>query len=178
MSICPSSHHQERKGGRPHRFFISFKAYQIPSGAMEPALLVGDYFVSDVRFFRHHKPQRGDIVIFLYPPDRTKDFVMRVIALEGETIEVRDKLVYVNGRKTNDPWGCHVEPDTLDQSISRRDNMAPVRIPEGSLFVLGDNRDRSFDSRFWGVVRVRDVIAKPLYVYWAKDRSRIGLSIR
>ena len=102
MLLCPSSHHQERKGGRPHRFFISFKAYQIPSGAMEPALLVGDYFVSDVRFFRHHKPQRGDIVIFLYPPDRTKDFV----------------------------------------------------------------------------VRVRDVIAKPLYVYWAKDRSRIGMSIR
>jgi signal peptidase I len=156
----------------------SFRPYRIPSASMEPALLAGDCLTSDVRFYRRHKPQRGDIVIFIYPGDRTKDFIKRVIAVEEETVEVRDKRVYINGREADDPWGCHVEPTTLGKALSPRDNMAPVRIPKDSIFVLGDNRDRSLDSRFWGPIRVSDVKGKPLYIYWAKDKDRIGMIIK
>ena len=145
---------------------------------MEPTRLVGDCLVSDVRYYRPHKPQRGDIVIFTYPLDRTKELIRRVIAVEGGSVEIRDQQVYIDGRKIEDRWAAHGESTAMASDFSSDDNMAPVRVPSGFIFVLGDNRDRGLDSRSWGPVDVRDIIAKPLYVYWAKDRSRIGAGIR
>ena len=156
----------------------NFKAYTIGSSGMKPALLVGDHLGCDVTYWRAHKPQRGDLVIFINPEDRTNDLLKRVIAVEGETIEIRDKRVYIDGQKIEDPWGVHLESTIIAAHVLPRDNMAPVRIPEDSVFVLGDNRDRSLDSRFWGPVDMRDLTGRPLYIYWAKDRHRIGMSLK
>jgi signal peptidase I len=152
-----------------------FKTYKISSFTMEPSLLVGDYLMCDLRYYRSHNPQRGDLVVFLYPKDKTKVFVRRVIAVEGESVDIRNKVVYVNGQKIEDPWGQHLESGFIAADLSPRDNTPPIRVPDGSVFVLGDNRNRSLDSRFFGPVSVKDIKAKPLYLYWAKDWSRIGM---
>jgi signal peptidase I len=157
---------------------IGFRSYSIPSSTMEPTLLVGDYLVSDPRYYRSHKPQRGDVVIFTYPLDRTKVLIRRVIALEGESIEIRDKQIYVDGRKIEDRFAARRESTAMASDFSPDDSMGPVLIPSGFVFVLGDNKALGLDSRSWGPLDVRDTIAKPLYVYWAKDKSRIGTDIR
>jgi signal peptidase I len=101
-----------------------------------------------------------------------------VIAVEGETIEIRDKVVYIDGQEIEDPWGLRMESMIIPGYLSQRDTIPPLRIPAKSVFVLGDNRDRSLDSRFFGPVKVEDIRAKALYIYWAKDWNRIGMSVK
>lgn len=139
---------------------------------MEPALLVGDHFIADMKIYKSEKPKRGDIVIFEYPKDPSKVFVKRVIATEGEKIEIIRNRIYINDQLIDDPWGHFARPG------SSIEDFAPVRAPEGSLFVLGDNRDNSQDSRFWGFVDIKKVEGKPLYLYWAKNKARIGMEIK
>jgi signal peptidase I len=104
-----------------------------------------------------------------------------VIGLEGETIEIRNKTVYLDGLPLADPWGRH--SDTLAFSgdnplLLSRDNLAPLKIPASTVFVLGDNRGNSYDSRFFGPVPLANLQGRLLYVYWAVDKSRIGKSLR
>jgi signal peptidase I len=172
------------------------QAFKIPSGSMEDTLLIGDHLLVnkfiyglqvpgiDGRLLTIREPQRGDIVVFEFPEDHDKsfwkrrDFIKRVIGLPGDTIEVRDKKVYVNGQ-------LHVVPEAVfkDGTLvpGGRDNMPAVKVPAGHYFMMGDNRDRSYDSRFWGFVSNEEIKGLAFIKYWSWDSdslrprwSRIG----
>lgn len=158
------------------------QAFKIPSGSMIQTLLIGDHllvnkFIYGVRnplnqglWIKGERPKQGDVIVFIYPVDPSKDFIKRVIGTEGDTIEIINKKVYVNGNIFPDPPGVqHTDPRILPGSVSPRDNMGPIVIPKNSLFVMGDNRDQSYDSRFWGFVPVKDVRGKALIIYWSWD---------
>lgn len=178
------------------RTFI-VQAFKIPSGSMKPTLLVGDHllvnkFVYGVKipFIRTtlipvSDPQRDDVVVFIYPEDRSKDFIKRVIAVAGDTIEIRNKKIFINGKPYRDVHGVNVDDFIVPGSVQPRDNFGPVTVPPGKIFVMGDNRDQSYDSRFWGFVDLKDVLGKAFIIYWSWDREqrevrwdRIGKVIR
>lgn len=171
-------------------FFIRtfvIQAYKIPSGSMKPTLQIGDHIL--VTKFNYGvklplirstvipvgAPRRGDIVVFIYPEDPSKDFIKRLIGLPGDTIEVRDKKILVNGLPWKDAHGVNVDSLIIPGSVQPRDNFGPVKVPEGSLFVMGDNRDESYDSRFWGFVPMKDVLGKALIIYWSWNREEYGV---
>ena len=113
-------------------------------------------------------PKRGDILVFIYPEDRSKDFIKRLIGLPGDSIEIRDKKILLNGLPLNDTHGVHV--DSLDHSgldPAQGQFRSQSRSPPDSIFVMGDNRDESYDSRFWGFVKMQDVLGKALIIYWS-----------
>jgi signal peptidase I len=111
------------------------------------------------------QPNRGDVIVFVYPKDPSKDFIKRVVGTPGDTIEIRHKQVYVNGEKENNP---HVKFDEGDREVlGPRDNYGPITVPPHQLFVMGDNRDRSHDSRFWGFVDIGEVKGKAFLIYWS-----------
>ncbi|MBU1149522.1 MAG: signal peptidase I [Proteobacteria bacterium] len=174
------------------RTFV-IQAYKIPSGSMKPTLLIGDHILVSkfnygikLPFLRTTlipvgAPQRGDIVVFIYPEDRSKDFIKRLIGVPGDTIEIRNKKIFINGLPYSDKHGVYVDNFIIPGAVQPRDNFGPVTVPEGSLFVMGDNRDESYDSRFWGFVSNKDVLGKALIIYWSWNReehwirwSRIG----
>ncbi|MEA3240023.1 MAG: signal peptidase I [Pseudomonadota bacterium] len=160
------------------RAFI-VQAFKIPSGSMEPTLLIGDHLLvnkfkygvhipfTEIKFFDYHKPQRGDIIVFTYPVDQSKDFIKRVIGLPGETIEIRKKKIYINNKLFAGSYGTYRDPDTVTKVP--RDNFGPVVVPENHVFVMGDNRDRSYDSRFWGFVEHGKIKGKAWIIYWSWD---------
>lgn len=145
------------------------EAFKIPSGSMMPTLLPGDHLITDRQYTRNAKPQRGDVIVFRYPPDPRKNFIKRVIAAEGDTVEIVDKRVRLNGALIDEPYALHTDHAVLGLAEGRRDNIPPLTVPEGKYFVLGDNRDDSHDSRYWGFVDSKDIKAKALYIYWSWD---------
>ncbi len=163
------------------------QAFKIPSGSMEPTLLVGDYLMvnkfiygiripyTDVKFFQFKKPQRGDIIVFIFPRDPSKDFIKRVIGTEGEKVEIIHNKIYLNDRLIDDPWGHFVKDDFPRKFLLRMENFGPVVVPKDSLFVLGDNRDNSEDSRFWGFVNVNAVLGKAFIIYFSWDGNTENL---
>ena len=156
---------------------IPIKAYRIPSSNMSPALTIGDHIIVNKNAFEKQSPTRGDIAVFQYPADISKDFIDRVIGLPGEILEIRDKKVFVNKRLLEEPYVRHIDFHYGQSHKKPRDNLGPITVPEGSFFVMGDNRDASFDSRFWGFVDVSHLKGKALYIYWFKNPSRIGMII-
>ena len=152
---------------------LRFSAYKMPTGSMEPTLSIGDYLIVDFKYFKKNEPQTGDLVILQYPKDPTKVFIKRVIALEGEKIEIKDKQVYINDEAIQESY-------KVLKSISYdavRDNFGPELVPSDHCFVMGDNRDNSYDSRYWGFLPIKNIKGKPLYIYWAKNKKRIGKKI-
>ncbi len=155
------------------------QAFKIPSGSMKPTLQIGDHilvnkFIYGVKIpyiqktlIPINEPEREDIVVFLFPQDRTKDFIKRVIGVGGDVIEIRNKKIFLNGSPCSDIHGAHTDNLILPSSIQPRDNMGPVKVPVGSIFVMGDNRDQSYDSRFWGFVKLKDVMGKAFIIYWS-----------
>jgi len=150
---------------------LRFRAYRMLTGSMEPTLSVGDYIIADFKYFKKNELRGGDLAILQYPKDPTKLFVKRVIALEGEKIDIKDKQVYVNDEAITESYKVH---KGIDMGEVWRDNFEAVVVPSGHCFVLGDNRDNSMDSRAWGSVPMSSLKGKPLYIYWAKDKKRIG----
>jgi signal peptidase I len=166
------------------------QAFKIPSGSMEDTLLIGDHLLvskfvygmqipfTEKRILRFKDPQQGDVIVFEFPEDRDKsyfskrDFIKRVVGVPGDVVEVRDKQVYVNGVKYELPQAIHKEADTMPAEYGPRDFMKPVTVPAGSYFVMGDNRDRSYDSRFWGVVTEPEIKGKAFIKYWSWDSER------
>ena len=158
------------------RAFI-VQAFKIPSSSMEPTLLVGDHLLvnkfiygiripyTDVKLFQYKKPGRGDIIVFIFPKDRSKDFIKRVIGTEGEKVTIVHNKIYINDKLIDDPWGHFT---LFRPSI---EDYGPVRVPENSLFVMGDNRDNSQDSRFWGFVKLNEVKGKALVIYFSWDSN-------
>jgi signal peptidase I len=171
---------------------FAVQAFKIPTGSMEPNLLIGDHLLVNKLVYSPSlgpledallgkRPiQRGHVVVFKFPEDPTRDFIKRVIGLPGETIEVRDKLVLVNGRPLEEPYAHFIEaplrPDDpefgLRSGDSIRDNWGPETVPPGQLFVMGDNRDNSRDSRYWRYLPVDQVKGRALLVYWSYEATR------
>lgn len=151
-----------------------FRPYRMPAESMRPTLLIGDYFLADVTA-PARVPERGKLVVFRFPLDRGKDFIMRILAVAGDTLEIRDKVVYVNGAALDEPYVMRTDPIVRPATETPRDNFAPAAIPEGGVFVLGDFRDNSNDSRYWGALPVEDIIGVPRQIYWSwdEDASRI-----
>jgi len=156
------------------------QAFKIPSGSMLPTLQIGDHLLVNKllygiripflgkRVIQVFQPERDDIIVFVFPEDRSKDFIKRVKAVAGETIEVRNKVVYVNGKRLEDPYAFYA-PNAQLIANSPRDNFGPLVVPEGEVFVMGDNRDHSHDSRFWGTVPIDDILGKAFILYWSWD---------
>jgi len=114
------------------------------------------------------KPQRGDIIVFRFPEDEEKDFIKRIVGGPGDTVQIRNKVVIVNGQPLDDKaFTQRIDPGIIDSTVNPRDNFGPVTVPEGSYFVMGDNRDQSLDSRFWGYVREEKIRGKAFRIYWS-----------
>ena len=160
-------------------YFI--QAFKIPSGSMIPTLLIGDHILvnkfiygttlplSDRRVLVFRKPEKGDIIVFKYPEDRTRDFIKRVIAIEGDVIESKNKVIYVNGKAVDEPYAQHTDTSLRPGGIEPRDNFGPHIVPKEKYFMMGDNRDQSYDSRYWGYVDIRDIRGEALIMYWSWD---------
>jgi len=159
------------------------QAFKIPSGSMKPTLQIGDHLLVNkftygikIPFTRKtlipmNAPKRKDIVVFIYPIERTKDFIKRVVGIAGDTIEIKDKKIYLNGSRYNDGHGVYTDRILFPASIQPRDNFGPVTVPAGHIFVMGDNRDQSYDSRFWGFVDLKDVLGRAFIIYWSWDKT-------
>lgn len=159
------------------------QAFKIPSGSMEDTLAVGDHILvnkfiygtripfTDKKFLAIRDPRRGDVIVFEYPEDPSKDFIKRVVGTPGDEVEVRNKKVYINGEPFENPHEVHKEKDVVPREQNPRDNFGPIKVPENSLFVMGDNRDRSYDSRFWGYVTYEKIKGLAFIKYWSWDRE-------
>lgn len=150
------------------------KAYKIPSGSMEPTILIGDHILVDRRMPARN-PSRGDIIVFEYPKDETKDFIKRVEAVGGDTVEIRNKELYVNDKLVKESYVVHRESETIPASQNERDNFGPVTVPKGEYFVMGDNRDRAYDSRFWGFVDKSKIKGTARQIYWSWDSKAFAV---
>ena len=161
-----------------------FQAFEVPSSSMEKNVLTGDRLLVNkfllapagrpfARLLPSRGVQRGDIVVFRFPPDPRRDFLKRVIGLPGESVAIRNKRVFVDGRLLNEPYAFHsddrVWPDdpSIPEDGRRRDQLAPTTVAPDSYFVMGDNRDDSNDSRYWGVVPAGHIEGRALFVYWS-----------
>ena len=147
------------------------QAFKIPTGFMKPTLLAGDHIFVDKLPKSIDKIERGDIIVFSFPPNPSTDYLKRVVGLPGDLIQIKDKKVYVNKDLLKEDYVIHTEKKTIPEGVMPRDNSGPIRVPDVSLFVLGDNRDASFDSRFWGVVDLRTVKGKVTRIYWSWDKE-------
>ena len=161
---------------------FAVQAFTIPSGSMMDTLLIGDYILvnkflygAEVPFLGTHlpgirAPERGDIIVFKYPNDETRDFIKRIIAVGGDSIQVRDNRVWLNGTLLDEPY---VKPGSFRDTIATSTHCGylygcePLRVPAGSYFVMGDNRDNSQDSRYWGFVRREKIRGKAFLIYWS-----------
>ena len=160
------------------RTFV-IQAFRIPSESMCDTLLVGDFlFVSKLDYgakipFTHlrlpglHAPRRGEVIVFQWPEDPSKDFIKRCIATGGQTVEVRHKQVYVDGVRQTEPYVKHTIASEDPAGYTPRDNYSPPTVPPGELFMMGDNRDNSNDSRFWGTVPMDLVKGRALFIYFS-----------
>jgi signal peptidase I len=168
------------------RSFV-IQAFKIPSGSMIPTLLIGDHILVnkfiygisfpfiDKKFLVFRNPQRGDVIVFKYPEDPSRDFIKRVIAKEGDTVEVKNKMLYLNGSPQNEKYIQHTESDLMDKGLGPRDIFGPVTVPKDKLFVMGDNRDHSLDSRFWGFVDLTQVRGEAIIKYWSWDSDNTSV---
>ncbi|MBI4484256.1 MAG: signal peptidase I [Acidobacteria bacterium] len=152
----------------------------VPTPSMEPTILVGDRLIVDKLtlragfmgngyIFPAHRIQRGDILVFRYPRDPEVLYVKRAIGLPGETLQVIDKDVYINGKKLDEPYKHHQDHSVYGGGAYGRDNFGPITLPDDAYFMMGDNRDNSADSRYWGYLDRNFILGKPLVVFWSYD---------
>lgn len=177
------------------RTFI-VQAFKIPSGSMKPTLLVGDHllvnkFIYGIKvpyldriIIPIKNPQRGDVIVFKYPKDESKDFIKRVIGIEGDVIEIKNKRLYINGEEITSEYVGVFDDDNYSKAVEEteflgnvkhriwdrengHDDFGPITVPEDSVFTMGDNRDNSEDSRYWGFVTLNKIKGKALIIYWS-----------
>ncbi len=170
------------------RTFI-VQAFKIPSGSMLPTLQIGDHilvnkFIYGVKvpftgsvLIPIKDPQTNDIIVFKYPEDPKLDYIKRVIGVAGDTVAIRNKKIFINDQPFEDTYGVHRDVNVLSAAIGPRDNFGPVTVPPGKLLVMGDNRDNSYDGRFWGFVDLDAVRGKAFFIYWSWDVQKPLLSI-
>ncbi len=163
------------------------QAFKIPSGSMKQTLQIGDHilvnkFIYGVKMPFVDKvvipvkdPRRGEIVVFKFPEDPDKDFIKRVVGVAGDEIKIHNKKVFVNGKPLNHDFGIYVDPRIFPPSAEPRDNFGPITVPPNALFVMGDNRDQSYDSRYWGFVDLSAVKGKAFIIYWSWDKENFSV---
>ena len=151
------------------RGFI-YKPFKIPTGAMQPTLIPGDHIICN-KTVSGEDVKRGDVIVFYYPGDKRKLFTFRVTALPGESVEVKQDKLFINGE--------YIEEDYISLTDKKTDShledFGPVSVPDNAIFVLGDNRNNSFDSRYWGFVDFEDVIGEITHIYWSQDKVSYGV---
>jgi signal peptidase I len=177
------------------RTFV-IQAFKIPSGSMMDTLLIGDHLIVSkfsygiqiprpamIKVFGVTVPffdtrlvnawgdiEHGDVVVFRFPGDRSKDYIKRVVGLPGDIVELKDRVVYIDGKKWDDPYAVH-KGGLYGMDSEKNYNFGPYTVPEGQVFVMGDNRERSYDSRYWGSVPIRDIKGKAFIIYWSWDKD-------
>ena len=163
------------------------QAFKIPSGSMKNTLLIGDHilvnkFIYGIKnpfnsntWISVKQPKRKDIVVFKYPVNPSQDYIKRVIGLPGDRIEVRNKKVYVNNQPQDEKYAIFLDNKIIPGNVQSRDNMGPIIVPKDSLFVMGDNRDNSYDSRFWNFVDLKAVKGKAFILYWSWDKENMAV---
>lgn len=167
------------------------QAFKIPSGSMMDTFKIGDHlFVAKFIYGVHipfskkyifplQEPKRKEIIVFQFPLDPKKDFIKRCIGVPGDTIEIKDKKVYVNGELQEEEYAIYTDEKVYPNSrqmplmYRNRDNLGPLVVPEDFYFVMGDNRDHSYDSRFWGPLERGSIKGKALFLYWPPKRVRV-----
>ncbi len=160
---------------------VLLQPFTIPSGSMEDTLLIDDYILvkkyeygysilnKTPRFLELHKPKNRDILVFVYPKDHSKDYIKRCIGIPNDVIEIKDKVLFVNGMKQEEPYVKHVDPRVFPKGMladGDRDNFGPVTVEAGHYFMMGDNRDNSYDSRYWGQLDEKLIKGKAWRIYW------------
>ena len=162
------------------RTFI-VQAFKIPSGSMLPTLQIGDHILvskftygvkmpfTGATLIPISDPKPNDIVVFQYPKNPELDYIKRVIAVGGDIVEIKDKKISINNKPFTDTHGVYQDPLILPAAVAPRDNFGPATVPAGKIFVMGDNRDNSFDGRFWGFVDLKAVRGKAWAIYWSWD---------
>ena len=175
------------------KFFL-FQAFSIPSGSMEQTLLIGDYLLVNKLSYGIRNPwdnkvliptgtpQRGDVAVFIFPQDPSKDYIKRVIGLPGDKIQIVNKKVLINGKPYETPQAHYEDsliiPAPQSPIESARDNFGPVVVPPDAYFCMGDNRDRSYDSRFWGFVPMNNFRGKAMIIYFSWAGNHHGGFLR
>jgi len=146
-------------------FLITFivQAFFIPSRSMQPTLEPGDRILVNKFIYRFHEPQRGDVIVFKFPLDPSRDFIKRVIGLPNDKIEIKEGILYINDKEQKEPYLAEFFPG----------NYGPYHVPPHNLFVLGDNRGNSEDSRFWGALPRENVVGQAMVIYWPFTRATI-----
>jgi signal peptidase I len=175
------------------RTFV-IQAFRIPTGSMESTLLIGDFlFVNkflygasvpftDLTLPAVRQPRNGDIIVFRFPEDPKRDFIKRVIGVPGDALQIIDKVVYLNGVRQDEPYVKFTNPNVIDRNhrnpnitptgMGNRDNYGPYVVPDGHYFMMGDNRDNSDDSRFWGPLSEDLIKGKALFIYWSWNKQK------
>lgn len=171
------------------RTFV-FENFKIPSGSMEDNLLIGDHLVVNKVVYApnwdtvlhsllpYREVERGDVVVFKYPNNPRRDFIKRCVAVAGDTVEIRSKTLYLNGEPQVEPYVVFKDPVTYDSGggvaarYRVRDHFGPFTVPAGTIFCLGDNRDNSLDSRYWGPVPLSYVKGRAVFIYWSFESAR------
>lgn len=144
------------------------QAFKIPSESMMETLLVGDHLLVNKMAPRFSTPERGDILVFRYPLDHSRDFVKRVVGLPGETLEMVRNTVYINGRPLDEPYAIY-------QTSGFGNHFGPITVPDGHLFMMGDNRDNSQDSRVWGTLDMDEIRGKAFIIHWSWRENSFGV---
>jgi signal peptidase I len=179
---------------------VGIRAYKMTADSMLPTLASGDRIVADVTYYRNHAVRRGDLIVFRFPYQDHPAYVKRVIGVPGDRIKIVDQQVYLNGKQQNEPFAYYdsatdydplmrkfppvsvdelvssMQPEWANQVLSDVDN-GEIVVPPNTFFTLGDNRNHSWDSRYWGPVAGKTIFGKVLYIYWSDDISRIGQTI-
>ena len=188
--------------------FVRMFMFQIPSGSMEDTLLIGDYIfvnralygfqvpLTDNTLPEIRSPEVGDVIVFKYPPDPRQNFIKRIVGAPGDVVEIKNRVVFRNSEPVDESFVKHTSTQMLPPSYQEsnidppragnKHNYGPVTVPQGQYFVMGDNRDNSLDSRYWGFVPEEYVKGKAVFIYWSWDKSnwflprplRIGRLIR
>jgi signal peptidase I len=162
-----------------------FSPYKIPAKSMVPTLLNGDHILVNKFFYTMHDPLPGDVVIFELPRNPRQAFIKRIIGQPGDKIEIKGKALYINDKRIREQYAVNIDPQIMPPKAQPRDFFGPIIVPENHLFVLGDNRDYSSDSRFWGFLPMEGVKGKVSNIYWSWDNEnkkvrwkRIGKSVK
>jgi signal peptidase I len=160
------------------------QTYRVSSGSMRHTLQAGDYIVANKLLYIYSDPKRGDVVVFPSPKDPDRTYLNRVVGLGGETIEIRNKRVLIDSHFLDESYAIHLDERTRSGLQNSRDNLGPMTLPPDSLFVMGDNRDQSYDSRFYGFIQKKSIEGKASKIYWSWDEqafrvrwNRIGKAI-
>ena len=154
------------------------RIFKVRTRSMAPELLKGDHIIIDTSYFSYKKAKRGDIIVFSFPLNTKRTYIKKIIGLPKEKLEIINKVVYINNQKVNEPYVRFTDPLILSKDKNPRDNFGPIEIPKDCYFVMGGNRDESFDSRYWGTLSKEYILGKALIIYLSTPSESLDDAIK